>query len=555
MNRLHAIALLVGLALAGCTLVEDAPNRLSSFEVTLEEGMDRGTEESPLSYATGRSCGTAGLTCDDGEVCKGGQCSMAVRISVAALTPSGEVAKGFNGPVRIDVTPGTVPGEESVLFLEDGVADDVEVFINRSMGKTHVWVEQDGFEPKPDGVLYGECNDGEDNDGNGLIDMADPGCLNPEDDREQRVTLSSGTSEQLTFSYPTIREIQYTETSLSSTPLQYEQVTVPGGRKVVVNVVANGFYVADLADQDKEKPFNGIFVFTFSKPKGVEYGDIICQFSGSLEEHVGMTQVVFPSFVVRDPDNPACLADEDISGFIPPAPVDVLERELILDEYVASSSLAEDNHTENCRRLERFESTLIRFSDLAVSTRYVKCDRNGNGTIDGGVESTCRSVCQDDPLCTDLEGYFEYSQWAGLLGGRKKVYASVALADQFKPLAIDFIGEEDQNGLCTYSKTPQGFDEYMCPPRTLESVTGSLRHIHLCSASETDARCGLQFWVLDPRFNGDVVIGDTTDMDQDGVTIEAGDCNDNNIHQSPNVAEEPANGIDDNCDGEIDEEA
>ena len=514
MNRVSYTPILMSLILAGCTLVEEAPNRLSSFRVTLAEGTDLGTAEAPLAYATGRSCGTEGLTCDEGEVCQGEQCSMPVRISVAALTPAGDVAIGFNGPVRMDVTPGSVPGEASVIFLEDGIANDIDVFINRSMGKTHVWVEQDGFEPKPDGVLYGECNDGKDNDGNGLIDLADPGCLNSDDDREQKVSMASGTSEQLTFSYPTIREIQYTETSLSSTPLQYEQVTVPGGRKVVVNVVANGFYVMDVAEQDPEKPFNGIFVFTFSKPKGVEYGDIVCQISGSLEEHVGMTQIVFPSFVIRNPEKPACLIGEDVDGLIPPAPVDVLEEGLILNEYVTSSKTAEDNHTANCRLLEGFESTLVRFSDIQVSTRFVTCDRNGNGGIDGGAETTCRSLCQDDPLCTDLEGYFEYSQWAGFLGGLKKVYASVALADQFQPLAIDFIGEEDQNGLCTYGKTSLGFDEYICPPRTLKSVTGSLRHIHLCSASETDARCGLQFWVLDPRFNGDVVIGDTVDLDK-----------------------------------------
>lgn len=551
MNR----SLLVALAMAslGCTEIVPYEVTLSSFRVTLSDSVDRGSAEAPLPFATGRACGSDGLTCESGEECYGGQCSTKVSIDIEAITSNGTRATGFNGPLRLDVTPGTVPGKAAVILMEEGYKTNVEVYINRAMGESHVWVEQDGFIPKGSDVTYGACNDGLDNDGNGLIDLADPGCLNAEDNQEGVVSLASGASETLTFSYPTIREIQYTETSLASTPLQFEQVNVPGGRKVVVNVVANGFYVVDLNNQNQGEYSNGIFVFTFSKPQGVHYGDIICQFAGSLEEHVGMTQVVFPSYVIREADQPACFIDEDVSDIVPPTPIDLVADGLLLDETVSDSKTARDNHTANCQTLEKFESNLVTFSDVQVSTRFIACDGNDNGQIDPGDESTCRSVCQEDPLCTDLEGYFEYSQWAGLVGGMKKVYGSIALAEKFKPLSIDYIGQDDQNGICEYALSPEGFPEYTCPDRRIESLTGTLKHIHLCGPSPTDASCGLQFWVLDPRFNGDVVIGPESDLDGDGIPLSGGDCNDNNRFQSPDNDEIPANGIDDNCNGDIDE--
>lgn len=44
-----------------------------------------------------------------------------------------------------------------------------------------------------------------------------------------------------------------------------------------------------------------------------------------------------------------------------------------------------------------------------------------------------------------------------------------------------------------------------------------------------------------------------TDEDGDGVTVEDGDCDDNNIYVNPNRQEDTTDGIDNDCDGRIDE--
>jgi len=542
---------LLVLGITGCSETIPYELKLTSFEVTLSSGQDElpGSAETPLQYVSGRNC-TADAQCEDGESCTDGQCSIQILIDIQAMGSDGNPYP-YNGWVHIDVTPGVVTPSSSYVELEDGVAKNVPVSLNRAIGKGNIWVEADGFAPAEPGQLFGQCNDGIDNDGNGVKDLGDYGCLSKDDNLEAPVSLATGASETLTFANPSIRDVQYTPNSLATSPLQTQQVRVTDGVKVVTNVVANGFYLVDIEDQSEDVMFNGIFIFTFSKPQGIYYGDVVCEFSGSVDEYVGMTQVTFPSFEVYSPENPKCNPDmfDAYEAAAAPAPTDVTES--LLDEFTG----IQNNHTTNCKNLEPYEANLVTFSDVAVTERLIACDQNGNGTIDAGPEVTCRSECQTDPLCTDLEGYFEYSQWAGVVAGKKKIYGSIALADRFKPLDIDYIGQPDGNGLCEYELLENGFHQYTCPPRQLESLTGALRHIHLClgSAGDGDASCGLQFWVIDPRFNGDIAIGQDTDLDGDGVSIADGDCNDNNPSVLPGAEEQAHNQQDDDCDGETDE--
>ncbi len=508
--RAASCGALSALVVAACTVEHPVSPGLMSFAVSFAAGgeaPDTGTEEDPLEYVAGAPC-SKDSQCPEGERCsETGQCSMELRFDVVAMGRDGEPFN-YRGPVHIRVTPGEVANQSEVFLMEGGEAENVVVNLVRGVGPTHVWFEQDGFQPLEwagEEVLYGQCSDGIDNDANGLVDQADPGCDGTDDDLEAPVNGSAGLSETLHFHDPTIRDVQQSA-SLVESPLQGRQAEISSGTLVVTNVVANGFYVVDLGANDEEVNYSGLFVFTFSKPQGIHYGDVICSVSGAVDEHVGHTQLTFPSFERYFPGNELC---EGVEGLDPDAQIpDPWELTSRLDVEDPKASSYEAVVYENSLLLERFEANLVTFTDVEVSTRFIACDRNGNGIIELGDERDCRNDCQEDPLCTDLEGYFQFSQYGGRTAGRKVIYGSTALADDFKPLDIPFIGAADDNGACELAETDDGFSEYTCPPTTLESLTGSLRHIYLCGEDWEEAECDLQFWVVDPRFDGDVVVAE-----------------------------------------------
>jgi hypothetical protein len=504
---------LVALALlAGC--VDDKPfeNDLFAFEVRLAAGTEDqflGTEAQPLAFAGGASC-TTDADCPNALQCvpnTTGQrlCALTLRFDIQALGRDG-LPFPYRGPIHVRSTPGELTGTGQYLVMDNGRLENVSVKVIRAIGPTHIWFEADGVLPRPATADYGQCSDGIDNDRNGLLDLADPGCADANDDLEAPVNLSTGVSPTLWFSNPRIRDIQFTD-SLRTSPLVGQQVQVSAGNLVVTNVISNGFYVVDLDENAADRLFNGLFVFTFSKPQDIYFGDKLCGFSGAVQEHVGQTQLVFPSFQPYYPGNPAC---SEFPGLNPlakvPASWDVSP---ILAAEIPNSPTYSAAVYQNSRFLERFESNLVTFTDVAVSTRFIACDRNLNGRIDAGDETLCRNDCQTAPLCSDLEGYFQYAQYAGITAGKKKIYGSLGLADEFKPLDIRSIGGPDESGRCAYAKTDKGFDEYTCPPVTLAGLTGSLRHIYLCGDTSDEEKCSLQFWVIDPRFDGDVVVAPT----------------------------------------------
>lgn len=541
------IALLVT---AGCTTDYGLDHGLQSFRVALvAQGKQAGASpDDRIPFVSGKPC-SGKPDCNTGELCIDGECHVKLVLDVQALGRDGGTYP-YTGMVHVRVTPGRVAPSTSWHLLQKGKAKGLEIYINRAIGESHIWIEQDGFFPKT--ATYGQCNDGEDNDGNGLIDLADPGCFSVDDDQEAPPTYATGATPTLWFANPRIRDIQLTS-MLHTSPLMGQQVSVDKGHLVVVNVVANGFYVVDLDDQEKDRYFNALFVFTYSKPRFIEYGDVICSVSGAVDEHVGMTQLTFPSYEDLYEEGDACNSKTPgiDTTIVPPPPVSVTE--LLANELVTNQVEYLANVYANSRLLESLEANLVRFTDVEVATRFVACDRNRNGTIDKGEENTCRSECQDDAYCADLEGLFEYSQWSGVTGGKKKVYGSTGLAEKFLPLDMDYLGQADKNGVCSVETDEKGFLEYLCPPRRISKMTGTLRHIYLCGDTFEEPKCDLQFWVIDPRYDGDIVLDPTLDNDGDGTTGDQGDCNDNNTAIHPGAAEKPGNGVDDDCDGTIDE--
>lgn len=519
---------------------------------------DKCQHQLKLSFASGVSC-TQDADCPNPEErCTDALvCGYLYLIDIQAMDSKGQPMTDFNGPVSIDITPGKIIGGGLSVDLKNGVATNVKVAFNLAYERTLIWVEDTGVVPKTS--TYSQCNDGLDNDGNGLIDLADPGCQDKNDNLESTPTFASGASPIIWFRNPTIRNLNFTP-YLSKSPLQGKNVFVVKGDLVVTNVINGGYYLTDLNDHEAGKFYNSMFLFTFSNPLDVFIGDTICNFSGAVFEFTGTTQIQFPSYEVFLPsakfdlqcvfEKKRCVVDGDCGANRRCVDDPVFAGERFCKLEVPPPVVLEKADLADDKLLEKYESALVQVRDVQVGTKFILCDRNQNGNYDPGEETDCRNDCQGDPLCIELGSYFEFAQWDGFASQTRKYGFSYAIANLFKPLDIALIGSEDRNGVCSKGLDPKGFLIYTCPPRTLKAVTGSLRQVYLCGENQPGASCPISFWVVEPRNDFDVVLDPDVDNDGDGYTINQGDCNDSNKFINPGATEIPGNNIDENCDGQ-----
>ncbi len=565
-----AIGLLLTAVLAvGCVTEYQDPNRLESFRVSLTpgHGVETGTEDSRIPYVSGASCSNLpcpqgeeclGYCCESGDLCADDDgcpmdercakvCARPVWIDVDAVLRDGSVYQPPQDQttpwrmwVEVDMNPGFVPPPFRSVPLVDGKARDVRTFIARAVGNSHLWVSDTGSAPV-DGA-YGQCNDGKDNDGDGWVDLADPDCLDATDGQEATPSWATGLSPTFWFETPAIRHLQYTG-DVASSPLQGSDVYIAAGRMVVTNVSASGFFVTDLDQHQKVLDnglpgyFNSLFVYTFNKPVGIRYGDTLCSISGGVVEYQGNTQLKFPSFeVLYDVETKqvegqsvaygVCrdriIPGPDVDLDVPPA-VDVTD--LLVEESPSSPSYR-DQAMANARALEPLESGLIKVRDLSMSTRYLACDADENGDIaSNSDEDLCRDECQEDPLCTQLESYFQYQQVAVYATIGKKFFVALDMLKDLVPLEISYIGQADQSGRCASYVDPETgetvtnpqkvlmgeteFLEYRCPAMELASITGNYRQIYLCNAGPCEEeRCSLILTMILPRFDDDVELAE-----------------------------------------------
>lgn len=620
LGALVVAGIVAGLAV-GCVERGETPIRLQSFRLSFSAArgaLDAGTPDDPLPLVSGRLCGrTACQTesrCPDGEECVGyceasgdpcesdndcterqacvQRCSARVYIDVEAIGNDGRHSP-YTGPLHLDVTPGFLPPSQAYVTMVDGWLLDVPVFVASASGRTNLWVEHDGYLPRPagpdlaadregecaDGLdndedghvdrfdsgcrvreddiegpdWYGECNNGRDDDGNGLVDLADPGCLDARDDLEGPVSAASGVSPDLWYAAPDIRSVQWTPSIIHSA-FEGEDVTVTTGDLVVTSVTNSGLYLTDLRfhrdtlEDGSEGYYHSVFLFTWSTPEGVVQGDVLCRFGGGVVEFQGNTQLTFPSYEPFYPDVPECDAlrerlglpedanrndalaalgllveetdDEgqpvfrldldaltvDITGTLEPAYRQVTREDgSVVWRPVQEFNAAVD---ANACALEPYESALVEVRNVEVSTTFVECDQDQNGTIDEGDESSCRNDCQDDPLCTELQSYEKYKQWAGFVDEKLKLYVNQEMLLDQLPLKIGSVGLPDEDGRCTFETFWYGdhqFRRYVCPPVRYALVRGNLRQIYLCNKDYREGGCPLQLFSLTPTGDRDVV--------------------------------------------------
>jgi hypothetical protein len=543
--------IIVSLFLLGaCTTEYLEPNELHSFGISLSDQKEQktGSPDKPLAYISGTSCAenpcpgeeecigycavSNHLSCTSDDDCPTGEfcsriCAQPIFLDVESLGRDGKPypLKGER-QVHLQVVPGMIPGPYEYLTLTDGKVEGAKVYIAQTFGESYIWVEDNGDGHSPD--QYGPCNNELDDDGDGFIDQADPNCTGPDDPREEKASYATGLSPVLHFENPRIWHLQYTD-QVSTSPLSGQNVFVEKGAMVVTNIIANGFFVTDMDDQrhpldDEGTPgyFNAFFFYTFNKPEGIGYGDLLCSFTGGVVEYEGNTQMTFPSYEGADKSKGpkgACMNREIDVTLKVPDPIDVTS--LLVPEVPESSTYA-DQMMENARALEPFESNLIQIKNVQGANRFIACDSDENGQFPANSDDdACRDECQLDPTCTQLESFFKYSQMSAYATLGKKFFVGIDMLQDKVPLEVPYVGSADLSGNCgdlidetsgeVLVENPHKiligdtlFWEYLCPEQNLNSITGNLRHIYLCDPKPGKREsCGLQITMLVPRFDDD----------------------------------------------------
>ena len=488
------LALLCATLMSACVEQSEGPARdLAGFGVSVTVA-DFGSADSPLPFPQAFS---------DTLGCTIGGCT--ITMDIKALRPDGSVKTDFDGNVELRVVPGEVHLDDQVVKLVGGIAMGVQVRFRYSYGPTRIWIEDTGIPAA--GV--DECNDGLDNDGNGLIDFPrDTSCGEHGDRDEGTGTYVTGVSPQLYFELPTISSVQKNPDSTTGpSPLSGQYVEIQGrtGHDLVVsNVVGTGFYVTDVSEQS----YNSIFVFNFSFPEDVVIGDRVCEVGGGVVEFNALTQMQFPSWGIQgklrsnaervptpeDEDDKLITDKLDIVNCADRYGVDKLSKTVEMpDPVLLTSGLIVD-----LPAMERLEGSVVTIENVQLSTYFVNCDDNGSGRIESGTdESVCRSDCNGNPFCTELSSLYGYDQWRGRVQGSEISVSSTQLVSGFDVLAG-----------CTEGQTKEGRLTYSCPPRTLKRVTGSLRQIvPTCDKFLPcdPAQESIVLFIIDPRFASDII--------------------------------------------------
>ncbi len=338
----------------------------------------------------------------------------------------GSVRAAFTGPkawVRLTVEPaGQIiqvigpkgPNDPDVagpnVRLTDGVLKGIQVKVVGAYGETRIVAHDVGFVPAAPGTLAA-CANGRDDDENGYADYPnDPNCLFLNDDSEEPVQPSFGSSPLIFYDNPTVHDVQLGTTS----PFLARQVDLKtdGGHELVVTFVASdGMYVTDIGDT---RGSSSIFVFTFSSPYGVAACDRLTRLSGNVADFFGGVQLGTAGWTIDPWNGTAASGACRIPDFA------------VIDGDMAKIDA----------QMEALESAIVAIKNPTIGTHFGKdkvplvsglpipsdgasnCDLNGDGIVGfdrnkGGfsdVERICNDNCTADPDCTEWNNYVGFSQ-------------------------------------------------------------------------------------------------------------------------------------------------
>lgn len=203
---------------------------------------------------------------------------------------------------------------------------------------------------------------------------------------ERPPSFATGVSEAVFYAFPTISEMQGTDDpETNQLDGEHAEIRVEDREVVVTALATNGFWAADLLDAPGN--FSGLFVYTFSKPDGVEVGSRLALLTGGNAEYLASTQLSFPFY-----------AADGGELHTPPAPVEI-EQSFCTDDLA----------------MEALEGSLVQVSGSTVPADFTS-----------GSE--------------DYEDYLEYGQWPVSLGECAVYVTSSLTVPDFNP--TDFAGAE-----------------------------------------------------------------------------------------------------------------
>ncbi len=517
---------------AGCgeRAYEETRPPLRAFRVAFTGDTARGTAADPLPFPS----------------------AVPARVTLAleALTAGGKRLASYNGRAVVSVVPGEIDATQRRVQFVNGVpASPVTVELRFSYGETNVWVEDLGED------VLTECDNGLDDDGDGLKDLADPDCQRASSPVSAKATLATGISDALFFAEPRIRDLQFSPRCTTDTPLGGQNVNIDTGTLICTGTTQSGLYVTDLAGGPEG--YNSVFLFTFSNPGGVKRGDRLCSIAGNAAEFIANTQLNFPSYQNARADRrailegqtyvpcnppepertgegamplPHVLTADDVNGtaaVVPPdfyrvcglgdTPIEGLEDPTDCEAArQATRDIPREQQLIDCRRdnfaMEPWEHALVAIEDVTIGNRFENCDVNGDGSIsrgEGDPEGACDEECGLDPLCTNLLSLEQYGQFAAGLGCTDAPPAAGADAG---PSDADAGAGDAPAAAATcaakvYISTrdtlgKSGYDVRKHEGEKLARIVGHLR--------QTQPGAGVQtIWVIEPRAPEDFVSGVT----------------------------------------------
>lgn len=369
-----------------------------------------------------------------------GRTDEAFLVDVVARLPDGAIDDAFDGFVRLSLHPGSVLEVQGAgasgrnVYVSHGQALGQRVRVTGAHGPSRFWAEDVGYVPA-DPAKPPACSDGEDDDGDGIVDFpGDPGCAFANDDSEEGGTYATGLSPVLEYAQPTIADAQGRS---SLTPYDEEQLDLrcdAPSAVVVTRISTDGFYVTDVRETGG---YGSIFAFSFSAPPGLRVCDRLTTLSGTTHDFFGFTELNFPGYTVH-PWVFAPVAQGGDGPCLVPEPT-------LLDELTLGDDAA----------MERLESALVRVEgatvaryfgpklvDMSASVKLApdtsNCDLNQDGKIDfaaGSPEAACNTLCESTRDCSEWTEYATRGDFIVGIGNGGRVKVNTGEVVGFDPAA------------------------------------------------------------------------------------------------------------------------